>query len=65
MQRALVSIHDVMPSTLDRVEQLLEIANGRGVSKLTLLATPGVGWAASDVDRLRRWRDRGCRRPAR
>lgn len=60
MQQALVSIHDVMPATLERVEQLLDAAAERGVSNVTLLVVPGLSWSPAEVDRLRRWQDAGC-----
>lgn len=59
MQQVLLSIHDVMPHTLERVEQLLEVVAGRGITKLALLVVPGFSWNAGQVDLLRRWQDAG------
>jgi predicted deacetylase len=58
---ALVSIHDVMPSTLDRVERLVRLTERFGVRQLTLLVVPGVEWRKPDLVRLRRWQDAGYR----
>lgn len=54
----IVSIHDVMPDRLDRVERLLERVAARPVY---LLVVPGLDWRARDIDRLRGWVDRGHR----
>jgi predicted deacetylase len=59
--KALVSIHDVMPSTLDRVEQLVGLAEHHGIGKLTLLVVPGLAWKYCELARVRRWQDAGYR----
>jgi len=51
--RLLVSIHDVMPSTLDRVERIFARLNPAGLSPVTLLVVPGTGWRDAHLDRLR------------
>lgn len=56
---ALVSIHDVMPSTLDRVEHLLERCAHHGVDRITLLVVPGHDWSPAALDRLRGWQRSG------
>ncbi|MEM9303488.1 MAG: polysaccharide deacetylase family protein [Pseudomonadota bacterium] len=56
---ALVSIHDVMPSTLDAVQELLDLSARHGVDRLTLLVVPGLDWSADQLDRLRRWQAEG------
>jgi len=61
MRKALVSIHDVMPGTLGHVEQLLGVANQRGIATLTLLVVPGAPWSPAEIDRVRRWQDEGYR----
>ena len=56
---AIVSIHDVMPETLDDVQQLLDVAADQGVDHVTLLVVPGKDWQEADLNRLRLWQDMG------
>jgi uncharacterized protein len=51
--RLLVSIHDVMPATLGRVERIFGRLLDAGLSPVTLLVVPGTGWQHEDLDRLR------------
>jgi len=51
--RLLVSIHDVMPATLDRVERICARLRGAGLAPVTLLVVPGTGWQGEHLDRLR------------
>ncbi len=56
----LVSIHDVMPSTLDQTEAIVDrLLNIRSMP-ITLLVVPGTGWEQDGIDRLRRLIDRGA-----
>ena len=59
MLETLVSIHDVMPWTLESVERLNHLASASGIPRLTLLVVPGHAWTASQLDCLRRWQDQG------
>ncbi len=58
---SIISIHDVMPSTLEDVQQLLHLADNLGIQKVTLLVVPGLEWVSADIERLRRWEDQGYR----
>ncbi|HKK18644.1 MAG TPA: polysaccharide deacetylase family protein [Opitutales bacterium] len=51
--KALVSIHDVMPHTLGRVERILDWLKALEVPPVTLLVVPGRPWAPEQIDRLR------------
>ncbi|NCG08474.1 MAG: DUF2334 domain-containing protein, partial [Verrucomicrobia bacterium] len=51
--KALVSIHDCMPETLGRVQELLEWLAELGVPPVTLLVVPGKDWQPAQVERLR------------
>jgi len=51
--RLLVSIHDVMPATLGRVERIFARLLDAGLSPVTLLVVPGTGWQHEHLDRLR------------
>jgi predicted deacetylase len=56
---ALVSIHDVMPSTLDKVDRIVGILNKHGINSATLLVVPGKPWRDSEIDQLREYAQRG------
>ncbi|MDZ7753168.1 MAG: polysaccharide deacetylase family protein [Gammaproteobacteria bacterium] len=51
---AVVSVHDVMPETLGRVEAVLALAEGLGVPPPTLLVVPGRRWEDDPLRRLGR-----------
>lgn len=58
--RTLVSIHDVMPETLDAVDDILQRIAGAGTPRsVTLLVVPGRDWSKDDIAVLRRWADAG------
>lgn len=56
---ALISIHDVMPETLDRVRQLISRLRENGHPAITLLVVPGRNWSAEDIRQLVEWSDDG------
>ncbi len=56
---AVVSIHDVMPSTLDATQSILDRLMELGVAQVTLLVVPGLPWKHDEVERLRGWRAAG------
>jgi len=58
--RALLSIHDVMPETLDDVATLFEACVSRGLEPPALLVVPGLAWREADLCRLRQWEHRGA-----
>ncbi|MEO0510868.1 MAG: polysaccharide deacetylase family protein [Verrucomicrobiota bacterium] len=51
--KALVSIHDVMPHTFERVERILEWLKKQQVPPVTLLVVPGRLWQPGQIERLR------------
>jgi predicted deacetylase len=57
--RALISVHDVFPDTMPRVERIVADLRGRGHDGLTLLVTPGLDWHPAGIERLRRWQSEG------
>jgi hypothetical protein len=57
--RLLVSIHDVMPATLARVEAIFARLEEAGLTPVTLLVVPGTGWAPDTLARLRTLLARG------
>jgi len=56
---AIVSMHDVMPETMDRVERLLEVLAARAVPPVPLLVVPGRDWTNAGVARLRELAEAG------
>lgn len=59
--QALVSIHDVMPRTLERVRAILERCAAINPGPVTLLVVPGLAWDRDGIEQLRRWQDAGHR----
>jgi predicted deacetylase len=59
MIRFHVSVHDVMPETLDHVERIVDELDAAGHAPATLLVVPGRNWTDSDLERLRRYAHRG------
>ena len=59
IHRALISVHDVMPSTLERVAALVALAAEHELHHVTLLVVPGLDWHREQIDQLRRWQDAG------
>ena len=58
--KALVSIHDVMPSTMTDVAELLKFCRSSGLQRVTLLVVPGLDWQSEQIDQLRQWQKSGC-----
>ncbi|MDX1625479.1 MAG: polysaccharide deacetylase family protein [Wenzhouxiangellaceae bacterium] len=58
--KLLVSIHDVMADTLDRVRDIVERLHDAGLAPVTLLVCPGTGWDAESLQRLRELVAIGC-----
>lgn len=52
--KALVSIHDLMPETMDRVQPILDWLKARSVPPVTLLVVPDKAWSTEGLDQLRR-----------
>lgn len=59
MNAAIVSIHDVQPSTLTGVLQVADLLDELGVSPVTLLIVPGVEWDQASLEAVRRLIGRG------
>ncbi len=58
--KALISIHDVMPETLDQVDELLHLCEQHQATPVTLLIVPGKAWQPADFDQLRAMLERGA-----
>lgn len=57
--KALVSIHDVMPSTMEDTSRLLALCAKNQIHNITLLVVPGLNWDSVDLDRIRDWQASG------
>ena len=57
--QALVSIHDLMPQTMGRVDAILDWLDALQVPPVTLLVVPGKAWEAGHIERLRELADKG------
>ncbi len=57
--RALISIHDVMPETLDRVAEHVRALRRHGHTAVTLLVVPGRPWTGEQLAVLDRWQREG------
>lgn len=55
----IVSIHDVMPSKLDKVEYCLSQLAEHGIRSVDLLVVPGRSWTTKDLDQLHAWQNAG------
>jgi predicted deacetylase len=60
LPRALLSIHDVMPETLDDVARLFDHCLARDLPPPALLVVPGREWRETDLRRLHEWRACGA-----
>jgi len=58
--KLLVSIHDVMPATLHRVERIFERLVAARLLPVMLLVVPGAGWRREDLARLRAMLEAGA-----
>lgn len=56
---AVVSIHDVAGTNIDRIGAILDRLSGIGIDAVTLLVIPDSGWDHRGLARLREWRRQG------
>lgn len=57
--QALVSVHDVMPETLEEVADVLVRLRAIGLPPVPLLVVPGRHWAERDMRQIRDWAEAG------
>ena len=57
--KGLVSIHDLMPETMGRVESILDWLEKSSIPPATLLIVPGRPWPPRGIDRLRQLAEAG------
>ncbi len=56
---ALISIHDVCPETLSRVEKIIALLPEPCKAQLLLLVIPGKAWSTADLQKLHQFQDQG------
>lgn len=59
-RQLLVSIHDVTPTTLPLVRELMDLLEAQALMPVTLLVVPGTGWREGDLEQLRALHLRGA-----
>jgi peptidoglycan/xylan/chitin deacetylase (PgdA/CDA1 family) len=57
---ALLSIHDVMPETLEQTQSILQRVAAHGWRPPALLVVPGRSWSPGQFARVRQWQRDGC-----
>ncbi|MFW6286981.1 MAG: DUF2334 domain-containing protein, partial [Candidatus Sumerlaeota bacterium] len=57
--QALISIHDVMPRTLDNCLEIARPLEKRGIAPLIFLVSPGLEWSTSQLSELRCLEEKG------
>lgn len=57
---AVISIHDVMPSTMQNVSSILDgLLDKVDKNKVLLLIVPGLDWSNEQIQQLKTWQDQG------
>lgn len=59
MRSTLISIHDVMPETMELVSGQIDLLDQVGITKCTLLVVPGCDWSSDQIKQLHRWNEQG------
>ena len=57
--RALISVHDVMATTVEPVKRILELLAPVTPAAVTLLVVPGGAWRSADIDWLQQLQHQG------
>jgi hypothetical protein len=58
-KKAIVSVHDVMPETLDQIKRINEFLTKKKVSEITLLIVPGKDWSKDQINQLKKFQKSG------
>lgn len=59
MKPPIISIHDLMPDTLDQVRGIIGFMASRGLPPACLLVCPGTGWNDEQIEQLAEWEGQG------
>lgn len=54
-----ISLHDVMPETLPRMEEILAYLQSVGIPPIALLVVPGRDWQPGQIERLKELKESG------
>lgn len=55
-----ISVHDVMPETMEHTARLLDFLGAHGHASPLLLVVPGRPWQPAQLEQLRAWQHAGC-----
>jgi len=56
--RCNISIHDVAPSNLNRINEIINYLSDRhSINKITLLIIPGLPWEEEQINKLTKWQN--------
>ena len=58
--KSYVSIHDVSPKNLDKIENIIFILNNKfNINKFCILVIPGLKWNKYQIKKLKKWQNDG------
>lgn len=57
--KAIISIHDCMPETMDKIQNILEWLKEHNVPPVTLLVVPGKNWTRQHLSQLQEYTKEG------
>ena len=57
--KAIISIHDCMPETMDKIQYILEWLKERNIPPVTLLIVPGKNWTEQHLSQLKKYVQEG------
>ena len=57
--KAVISIHDCMPETMDKIQCILKWLKERNIPPVTLLVVPGKNWTKEHLDLLKHYTHEG------
>ena len=53
--KAIVSIHDCMPETMDKIQHILQWLKDRNIPPVTILVSPGKDWTENHLQLLKEY----------
>jgi predicted deacetylase len=57
--KAIISIHDCMPETMDKIQYILKWLKERHVPPVTILVVPGKNWSENQLSLLKQFTEEG------
>ena len=56
-----VSIHDVKPNNLKKIEVIISLLHKHNIHKITILVVPGLNWKKKHIEQLYNWQNYGIK----